>query len=100
MQQTVSFIPHWLPTALGGVLGLVVLCGLALRGSRGGKAMEWWQPALFGVLPACFAVMALVTYRMDRQIVELRSQLQAIERAVDVERIVAHLPNPRPRASR
>jgi hypothetical protein len=90
MPQSASFLPHWLPAVLCGVLGLVVLPGLALRVSRGGKAIEWWQPALFGILPACFVAMALVTYRMDRQIVQLQGQLQALESATP-ERTVAYL---------
>jgi hypothetical protein len=82
MQQSVSFVPHWLPSILCGVLGVIVLLGLAVRASREGKSMEWWLPAFFGVLPMCFVAMGFLTYRMDRQMVVLRRELQTIEAQV------------------
>ncbi len=67
---------HWLPFAFAAYLCYSALWRLS------GSDMKVWEPVFYSFLPMCFFFGGVITFRMEREIRELRdvvAKLQANE---------------------
>jgi len=63
----------WLPFAFAIFLGR-----LALSNHAPGD-MKVWEPAFYNFLPMCFFFVGVLTYRMRREIVDLRGAVARLQ---------------------
>jgi hypothetical protein len=69
MKNAAQKLIHWLPFAFAVYLCYSTLWRLSA------SDMKVWEPAFYSFLPMCFFVGGFVTYRMEREIRELREQI-------------------------
>ena len=67
-------VVHWMPAVICGFVSLMALIGQVIS-----DASWWWKPTFFTTLPFCFFYFGLVTSHMQREIKDLRSQLNTAE---------------------
>jgi hypothetical protein len=64
---------HWLPFAFA-----VFLCYSALW-RLSGSDIKAWEPAFYSFLPMCFFFVGAITFRMEREIRELRDAVASLK---------------------
>jgi len=69
MKNVIQTVAHWLPFAFAAYLCYSTLWRLSA------SDMKAWEPAFYSFLPMCFFFGGVVTFRMEREIRELRSEL-------------------------
>jgi hypothetical protein len=67
-------ITHWIPAAF-----CAFICLDALFFAPAGPVVEWWKPVFFSFLPMCFFFVGSVTWRMQKEIQELRKQVSDLQ---------------------
>jgi hypothetical protein len=66
MKPAWQTLAHWLPFAFAAYLCYSALWRLAASDTK------TWDPAFYSFLPICFLFVGVITFRMEREIRELR----------------------------
>jgi len=72
MKDIFRTLIHWLPFAFSIYLCYATLWRLSASGAAA------WGPAFYAFLPMCFFFGGVVTFRLEREIRELRGQIARI----------------------
>ena len=67
-------IAHWIPAIFCAFISLIALAGSVFSTDSG-----WGRMPFFAFLPMCFFFVGSVTFRMDRELRELRKRLDDLE---------------------
>lgn len=76
-----ALISHWIPTAFCALISLYALFGPSGPDGFG------WKPVFFAFLPICFFHVGATTLNLQRQIRDLRSQLEVSRGDADRETV-------------
>ena len=74
---------HWLPFAFAVYLCYSTLWRLS------GSEMKVWEPAFYSFLPMCFFFVGVATFRMEREIRELRAVVGTLQANGAAARVAA-----------
>jgi len=75
MKSVFQKLVHWLPFAFAAYLCYTTLWRLSASDG------PMWAPAFYAFLPMCFFFVGLVTFRLEREVRELRGQIAKLTAA-------------------